>query len=151
MTNSEYKGFADNAIENLRSLSRRFPEGALVDLERFSMYLTGQTINRIRADLLAWDTDQSRTWVCPGCGRTLEHSYEALAEVGNPICPRCDLGCDLVGRVQQQPDADEEARPRGILVIGVRQGPACTQCGSIMSRNGGCHICFNCGTTSGCS
>jgi ribonucleoside-diphosphate reductase alpha chain len=29
--------------------------------------------------------------------------------------------------------------------------PACTECGSIMVRNGSCYKCLNCGATSGCS
>ena len=36
-----------------------------------------------------------RTWKCPGCGRTIEHSYEALAEVGSPICPDCDIELEM--------------------------------------------------------
>lgn len=30
-------------------------------------------------------------------------------------------------------------------------GPACKECGTIMSRNGSCYKCDNCGWTSGCS
>jgi ribonucleoside-diphosphate reductase alpha chain len=30
-------------------------------------------------------------------------------------------------------------------------GPACRECGAIMSRNGSCYRCWNCGWTSGCS
>lgn len=30
-------------------------------------------------------------------------------------------------------------------------GPACQECGEIMSRNGSCYRCGNCGWTSGCS
>ncbi len=37
-----------------------------------------------------------RTWKCPDCGRTIEHSYEALAEVGTPICTDCDAEMDLL-------------------------------------------------------
>jgi ribonucleoside-diphosphate reductase alpha chain len=29
--------------------------------------------------------------------------------------------------------------------------PACSVCGSIMTRNGSCYKCHNCGSTSGCS
>lgn len=44
------------------------------------------------------DIDQvchSRVWTCPECGRTIEHSYEALAEVGMPICEDCDCEMEL--------------------------------------------------------
>ena len=37
-----------------------------------------------------------RTWKCPECGRTIEHSYEALAEVGTPICSDCDIEMELL-------------------------------------------------------
>jgi ribonucleoside-diphosphate reductase alpha chain len=29
--------------------------------------------------------------------------------------------------------------------------PACPDCGSLMTRNGSCYKCHNCGGTSGCS
>ena len=32
----------------------------------------------------------SRTWRCPGCGWTVECSYDDLAESGNPFCIDCD-------------------------------------------------------------
>ena len=38
----------------------------------------------------------SRTWKCPDCGRQIEHSYEALAEVGTPICGDCDAEMELL-------------------------------------------------------
>lgn len=34
---------------------------------------------------------------------------------------------------------------------GMEDAPACSDCGSIMIRNGSCYKCENCGTTSGCS
>ena len=33
----------------------------------------------------------------------------------------------------------------------VTDAPACAECGSIMTRNGSCYKCGNCGGTSGCS
>ena len=33
-----------------------------------------------------------RAWKCPGCRRTIQHSYEALVDVGIPICGQD--GCD---------------------------------------------------------
>lgn len=36
-------------------------------------------------------------------------------------------------------------------LIGTQDGPACQGCGSIMTRNGTCYGCRNCGSTSGCS
>ena len=37
-----------------------------------------------------------RTWKCPDCGRLIEHSYEALAEVGTPICSDCDTEMQML-------------------------------------------------------
>ena len=37
-----------------------------------------------------------RTWKCPDCGRMIEHSYEALAEVGAPICHDCDTEMEML-------------------------------------------------------
>ena len=34
---------------------------------------------------------------------------------------------------------------------GASDAPACAECGSIMTRNGSCYKCGNCGGTSGCS
>jgi ribonucleoside-diphosphate reductase alpha chain len=34
---------------------------------------------------------------------------------------------------------------------GTTDAPLCVECGSIMSRNGSCYKCGNCGDTSGCS
>jgi len=38
----------------------------------------------------------TRQWKCPSCGREIEHSYEALAEVGTPICSDCDLEMEML-------------------------------------------------------
>ena len=37
-----------------------------------------------------------RTWKCPDCSQTIEHSYEALAEVGTPICSHCDTEMEML-------------------------------------------------------
>ncbi len=37
------------------------------------------------------------------------------------------------------------------VVFDTADSPACTDCGSIMVRNGCCYKCINCGATSGCS
>ena len=39
----------------------------------------------------------------------------------------------------------------GKLFITQADSPPCTECGSLMIRNGSCYACINCGTTSGCS
>ncbi len=37
------------------------------------------------------------------------------------------------------------------VIFDTADSPACTECGSIMVRNGSCYKCINCGSTSGCS
>ena len=37
------------------------------------------------------------------------------------------------------------------VIFDTADSPACTDCGSIMVRNGSCYKCINCGSTSGCS
>ncbi len=49
-----------------------------------------------------------------------------------------------------RPVDKESAQPR-ITFQGQEDAPACSDCGSIMIRNGTCYKCLNCGSTSGCS
>jgi ribonucleoside-diphosphate reductase alpha chain len=51
------------------------------------------------------------------------------------------------GEKPTEPDAKQN------LLFGAPNGdaPLCTDCGSIMARNGSCYKCGNCGGTSGCS
>ena len=48
------------------------------------------------------------------------------------------------------PSTIESGQPR-IAFQGQEDAPACSDCGSIMVRNGTCYKCLNCGSTSGCS
>jgi len=43
------------------------------------------------------------------------------------------------------------ASPLPLETAGDGDAPACKECGSIMTRNGSCYRCGNCGWTSGCS
>jgi ribonucleoside-diphosphate reductase alpha chain len=47
--------------------------------------------------------------------------------------------------------ATPETAPVKISFQGQEDAPACSDCGSIMIRNGTCYKCLNCGSTSGCS
>ena len=47
--------------------------------------------------------------------------------------------------------ATTESSPVKISFQGQEDAPACSDCGSIMIRNGTCYKCLNCGSTSGCS
>jgi ribonucleoside-diphosphate reductase alpha chain len=52
-------------------------------------------------------------------------------------------------------NADERADRLNVgqapVIFDTADSPACTECGSIMVRNGSCYKCINCGATSGCS
>ena len=43
-----------------------------------------------------------------------------------------------------------EAREQAVYVAQA-DAPSCPDCGSLMTRNGSCYVCRECGTTSGCS
>jgi ribonucleoside-diphosphate reductase alpha chain len=47
--------------------------------------------------------------------------------------------------------APVDSNPIKISFVGQEDAPACSDCGSIMIRNGTCYKCLNCGGTSGCS
>ncbi|HET7437841.1 MAG TPA: vitamin B12-dependent ribonucleotide reductase [Thermoanaerobaculia bacterium] len=56
-----------------------------------------------------------------------------------------------IGFIATPKDADGP-NPRGGATFAYQQdAPSCSDCGSIMVRNGACYKCLNCGSTSGCS
>lgn len=70
------------------------------------------------------------------------------------------LGMKFLGAAGDGTDATEISTLRftgtdpqqGLLPAAAAvDAPLCTECGSIMSRNGSCYKCGNCGGTSGCS
>jgi ribonucleoside-diphosphate reductase alpha chain len=48
-------------------------------------------------------------------------------------------------------EAGSAVPPRTITYDAQPDSPPCPECGSMMTRNGSCYRCVNCGTTSGCS
>jgi ribonucleoside-diphosphate reductase alpha chain len=57
----------------------------------------------------------------------------------------------LAQNVEAKDRADRLAAGQAPVVFDTADSPACTDCGSIMVRNGSCYKCINCGATSGCS
>ena len=53
--------------------------------------------------------------------------------------------------VEKKDRAERLAAGQAPVVFDTADSPACTDCGSIMVRNGSCYKCINCGATSGCS
>lgn len=61
-----------------------------------------------------------------------------------PPTPATDAGSATVSSIPPSPQS----------MVGFQaevDAPPCPECGSIMVRNGSCHRCINCGSTSGCS
>ncbi|HET7710854.1 MAG TPA: vitamin B12-dependent ribonucleotide reductase [Thermoanaerobaculia bacterium] len=57
-----------------------------------------------------------------------------------------------IGFVMPAKDADAPNTKPALAPIRFQQdAPSCSDCGSIMVRNGACYKCLNCGSTSGCS
>jgi len=48
-------------------------------------------------------------------------------------------------------EADPQQQLPFAAAAAVADAPLCAECGSIMTRNGSCYKCGNCGGTSGCS
>ncbi|HEX6177231.1 MAG TPA: vitamin B12-dependent ribonucleotide reductase [Thermoanaerobaculia bacterium] len=56
-----------------------------------------------------------------------------------------------IGFVLPPKDADAVNTKGGAPIRFQQDAPSCSDCGSIMVRNGACYKCLNCGSTSGCS
>jgi ribonucleoside-diphosphate reductase alpha chain len=57
-----------------------------------------------------------------------------------------------IGFIATPKDADGPNTSKGGATFRYQQdAPSCSDCGSIMVRNGACYKCLNCGSTSGCS
>jgi ribonucleoside-diphosphate reductase alpha chain len=57
----------------------------------------------------------------------------------------------VVGFIMPPKDADAPNAKTGAPIRFQQDAPSCSDCGSIMVRNGACYKCLNCGSTSGCS
>ena len=49
--------------------------------------------------------------------------------------------------VMKSPEPEASTRPRAAI----DDAPSCSECGMLMTPNGSCYKCSNCGSTSGCS
>ncbi len=95
--------------------------------------------------------------------------FEPSGWTGNPLVPYAKSIMDYIFRwlaakflgpeyaVTEAGDSPKlrptEPEPQQALPFdtGVTDAPLCSECGSIMTRNGSCYKCENCGGTSGCS
>jgi ribonucleoside-diphosphate reductase alpha chain len=95
--------------------------------------------------------------------------FEPSGWTGNPVVPYAKsimdyifrwLGAKFLGPEYAVSEAGEtgklrptEPEPQQTLPFApvVEDAPLCAECGSLMTRNGSCYKCANCGGTSGCS
>jgi ribonucleoside-diphosphate reductase alpha chain len=56
-----------------------------------------------------------------------------------------------IGFMMPAKDADAPNPSKAGTFLYQQDAPSCSDCGSIMVRNGACYKCLNCGSTSGCS
>jgi ribonucleoside-diphosphate reductase alpha chain len=63
------------------------------------------------------------------------------------------LGTSVAKGSEHGPGASNGENGKTLLaaIAAEMDAPTCSDCGSLMIRNGSCHKCPNCGTTSGCS
>jgi ribonucleoside-diphosphate reductase alpha chain len=72
--------------------------------------------------------------------------WMALKFLGAEAAPPVEIGDATTLRPTEQDP--QQALP---FPAQVSDAPVCAECGSIMTRNGSCYKCGNCGGTSGCS
>jgi ribonucleoside-diphosphate reductase alpha chain len=66
--------------------------------------------------------------------------------------PQLENGVGAARRRARTADGEPAAKPAPSATFRTQaDAPACHYCGSIMTRNGSCYRCGNCGSTSGCS
>ncbi|MBA2311665.1 MAG: vitamin B12-dependent ribonucleotide reductase, partial [Actinobacteria bacterium] len=79
-------------------------------------------------------------------------SGEVVAGKGEVVSNGLLDGLKIVAQNSVEKDrAERLAVGQAPVVFDTADSPACTDCGSIMVRNGSCYKCINCGATSGCS
>ncbi|MDQ3523981.1 MAG: vitamin B12-dependent ribonucleotide reductase, partial [Chloroflexota bacterium] len=94
-----------------------------------------------------------------GVGSEEEDQAAAQSESGEVVAAKGEVvsnglldGLKIVAQNSVEKDrAERLAVGQAPVVFDTADSPACTDCGSIMVRNGSCYKCINCGATSGCS
>jgi ribonucleoside-diphosphate reductase alpha chain len=88
---------------------------------------------------------------------TSEDAPPTTNAVGN-VVPLNREDEKFVNRLKTSPEASAEKKvgftppkEKTAAFLYQQDAPSCSECGSIMVRNGACYKCLNCGSTSGCS
>jgi ribonucleoside-diphosphate reductase alpha chain len=74
----------------------------------------------------------------------------SVSERTQPTLPGID-DADGPGDATRRDDAGRPAELTERSTVRRHDAPMCMQCGVTMVRSGSCHVCPDCGTTSGCS
>jgi ribonucleoside-diphosphate reductase alpha chain len=92
--------------------------------------------------------------VAPPSAQDLSFIDRVSTATATPITPAppsvAEVG-KVVGFVMPPKDADKPNPIKQGTFLYQQDAPSCSDCGSIMVRNGACYKCLNCGSTSGCS
>ena len=81
-----------------------------------------------------------------------EGDVEELGDAAPDSAPSIMDGLKVLasnGHAAHREERLEKGQPT--VIFDTADSPACSDCGSIMVRNGSCYKCLNCGSTSGCS
>jgi ribonucleoside-diphosphate reductase alpha chain len=65
--------------------------------------------------------------------------------------PEYKHGVEAGETAELRPTESEPQQELPFRAAAVEDSPTCSECGSLMTRNGNCYKCGNCGSTSGCS
>ncbi|HYL67926.1 MAG TPA: vitamin B12-dependent ribonucleotide reductase [Candidatus Limnocylindria bacterium] len=77
----------------------------------------------------------------------LDSSVSATEEEATPSAPVAGGKAPATVTVMKVADPETPTRPRAAI----DDAPSCSECGMLMTPNGSCYKCANCGSTSGCS
>jgi ribonucleoside-diphosphate reductase alpha chain len=85
-------------------------------------------------------------------GKFISSDYlDGEAAVGDPAAPVTTVTMEAKApapvTVMKVPEPEASIRPRAAI----DDAPSCSECGMLMTPNGSCYKCSNCGSTSGCS
>jgi ribonucleoside-diphosphate reductase alpha chain len=85
-------------------------------------------------------------------GKFISSDYlDGEAAVGDPAAPITTVTTEAKApapvTVMKVPEPEASIRPRAAI----DDAPSCSECGMLMTPNGSCYKCSNCGSTSGCS
>jgi ribonucleoside-diphosphate reductase alpha chain len=78
-------------------------------------------------------------------------AQSAADSAASPASRQPSAVSPVVGFIMPPKDADAPNVKTGAPIRFQQDAPSCSDCGSIMVRNGACYKCLNCGSTSGCS